>query len=180
MMGAEDEVMKIGKKLDKLIASDTTDHTSALDLLKTLRDTKMTLNVLQKTRIGMVVNNLRKASSNDEVVTLAKTLIKNWKKLLPADSPGGLSRSSSRSSGDGSSQRMDETSNDGTDEGKGEGDKTVSASTSHNTTDAVRIKCRELMSTALKSSEIPEGAHDPDEISASIEDGMYYHMISVC
>ena len=30
----------------------------------------------------MTVNNLRKASSNDEVVALSKTLIKNWKKLL--------------------------------------------------------------------------------------------------
>lgn len=38
---------------------------------------------LQKTRIGMTVNNFRKATSNDEVVSLAKTLIKNWKKLLP-------------------------------------------------------------------------------------------------
>ena len=39
---------------------------------------------VQKTRIGMTVNNLRKASSNDEVISLSKTLIKNWKKLLPA------------------------------------------------------------------------------------------------
>ncbi|CAL1531134.1 unnamed protein product [Lymnaea stagnalis] len=155
-MGAEDEVLKIGKKLERLISSDTTDHASALDLLKALQDTKMTLEVLQKTRIGMTVNNLRKASSNDEVVTLAKTLIKNWKKLLPADSPGGLSRSSSRSSGDASSQRMDETSNDGTDEGKSDADKDGSSgqSKTHNTTDAVRIKCRELLSAALRKVQI--------------------------
>ena len=37
----------------------------------------------QKTRIGMTVNNFRKASSNDEAVSLAKALIKSWKKLLP-------------------------------------------------------------------------------------------------
>ena len=37
----------------------------------------------QKTRIGMTVNNFRKASSNDEAVSLAKSLIKSWKKLLP-------------------------------------------------------------------------------------------------
>ncbi|CAG5127643.1 unnamed protein product, partial [Candidula unifasciata] len=172
-MGAEDEVLKIGKKLDKLISSDTTDHATALDLLKALRDTKMTLHVLQKTRIGMTVNNLRKASNNDEVVTLSKTLIKNWKKLLPADSPGGLSRSTSRSSGDSSSQRMDETSNDGADEGRSDTDKQEGSNKPHNTTDAVRIKCRELMSAALKCSEIPEGTHDPDELAASIEDAIF-------
>ncbi|BFZ00123.1 hypothetical protein BsWGS_03162 [Bradybaena similaris] len=149
-MGAEDEVMKIGKKLDKLISSDTT-----------------------KTRIGMTVNNLRKASNNDEVVTLAKTLIKNWKKLLPADSPGGLGRSTSRSSGDSGSQRMDETSNDGADDGRGDSDKSEGSSKSHNTTDAVRIKCRELLAAALKCSEIPEGTHDPEEVAASIEDAIF-------
>ncbi|KAH9523659.1 hypothetical protein Btru_040617 [Bulinus truncatus] len=174
-MGAEDEILKIGKKLEKLISSNTADHSSALDLLKALRDLKMTLEVLQKTRIGMTVNNLRKASSNDDVVSLAKTLIKNWKKLLPADSPGGISRSNSRTSGDASSQKMDETSNDGSEDNKGDAGKESQSSQnkSHNTTDAVRIKCRELLSNALKSSEIPEGAHDPEELSASIEDAIF-------
>jgi len=37
---------------------------------------------LQKTRIGMTVNTLRKQSRDDEVVSLAKSLIKSWKKLL--------------------------------------------------------------------------------------------------
>jgi len=39
-------------------------------------------NLLQKTRIGITVNTLRKQSRSDEVVLLAKGLIKSWKKLL--------------------------------------------------------------------------------------------------
>lgn len=31
----------------------------------------------------MTVNNFRKAASKDEAITLAKSLIKSWKKLLP-------------------------------------------------------------------------------------------------
>jgi hypothetical protein len=31
----------------------------------------------------MTVNNFRKASSSDEVISLSKSLIKSWKKLLP-------------------------------------------------------------------------------------------------
>ena len=31
----------------------------------------------------MTVNSLRKSSKDDEVVTLAKSLIKTWKKLVP-------------------------------------------------------------------------------------------------
>jgi hypothetical protein len=39
---------------------------------------------VQKTRIGMTVNNFRKSASavNEEVNVLAKALIKGWKKLL--------------------------------------------------------------------------------------------------
>uniref|UniRef100_A0A3Q3K0L5 Transcription elongation factor n=1 Tax=Monopterus albus TaxID=43700 RepID=A0A3Q3K0L5_MONAL len=37
---------------------------------------------LQSTRVGMSVNAVRKQSSDEEVQTLAKTLIKSWKKLL--------------------------------------------------------------------------------------------------
>ena len=37
---------------------------------------------LQKTRIGMSVNVLRKASTKEDLQGLAKSLIKNWKKLL--------------------------------------------------------------------------------------------------
>lgn len=40
--------------------------------------------VLQSTRVGMSVNALRKQSSDEEVIALAKSLIKSWKKLLGA------------------------------------------------------------------------------------------------
>ncbi len=50
-------------------------------------NTVIELLFLQKTGIGMTVNNFRKASSDDEVIALAKTLIKSWKKLLSGN-PG--------------------------------------------------------------------------------------------
>ena len=50
---------------------------------------------------------------------------------------------------------MDETSNDGTDEAKDSGrskdDNNAPSTKSSNTTDAVRLKCRELLTNALKS-----------------------------
>lgn len=33
----------------------------------------------------MTVNNFRKSSSEDEVISLSKALIKSWKKLLPGE-----------------------------------------------------------------------------------------------
>ncbi|KAK2902821.1 hypothetical protein Q8A67_007534 [Cirrhinus molitorella] len=54
----------------------------ALDLLRELKDFNMTLKLLQDTRIGMSVNGIRKHCTDEDVVNLAKILIKNWKKLL--------------------------------------------------------------------------------------------------
>ncbi|XP_054074472.1 transcription elongation factor A protein 2 isoform X2 [Rissa tridactyla] len=55
-----------------------------MDLLKELKSMPMTLDLLQSTRIGMSVNALRKQSTDEEVIALAKSLIKSWKKLLDA------------------------------------------------------------------------------------------------
>ncbi|XP_071239263.1 transcription elongation factor A protein 3-like isoform X13 [Salvelinus alpinus] len=44
----------------------------------------MTLKLLQETRIGMSVNGIRKHCTDDVVVSLAKILIKDWKRLLDA------------------------------------------------------------------------------------------------
>lgn len=54
----------------------------ALDLLKILQDLPVNLDILTKTRIGMTVNTLRKSSSDGEVISLCKNLIKSWKKFL--------------------------------------------------------------------------------------------------
>lgn len=58
------------------------DQEQALDLLKALRDLPVNLDILTKTRIGMTVNALRKSTNDDDVISLSKTLIKNWKKFL--------------------------------------------------------------------------------------------------
>ncbi|XP_036085851.1 transcription elongation factor A protein 3 isoform X3 [Rousettus aegyptiacus] len=58
----------------------------ALDLLKKLNSCQMSIQLLQTTRIGVAVNGVRKHCSDKEVVSLAKVLIKTWKRLL--DSPG--------------------------------------------------------------------------------------------
>lgn len=54
----------------------------ALDLLRHLQTLPISLGLIQRTRIGLIVNNLRKSISDEEVSSLSKLLIKNWKKLL--------------------------------------------------------------------------------------------------
>ncbi|XP_054995784.1 transcription elongation factor A protein 3 isoform X2 [Sorex araneus] len=79
-MGPEEELLRIAKKLEKMVTRKNTE--GALDLLKKLHSCQMTIQLLQKTRIGVAVNGVRKHCSDKEVVSLAKVLIKNWKRLL--------------------------------------------------------------------------------------------------
>uniref|UniRef100_A0A8B9MV09 TFIIS N-terminal domain-containing protein n=1 Tax=Accipiter nisus TaxID=211598 RepID=A0A8B9MV09_9AVES len=64
-MGPAEELVRIAKKLDKMVARKST-----------------------TTRIGVAVNSVRKHCSDEEVVASAKILIKNWKRLLePSTTP---------------------------------------------------------------------------------------------
>ncbi|XP_061229549.1 transcription elongation factor A protein 3 isoform X2 [Neopsephotus bourkii] len=85
-MGPAEELVRIAKKLDKMVARKSTE--GALDLLKSLTNYTMTIQLLQTTRIGVAVNSVRKHCSDGEVVASAKILIKNWKRLLePSTTP---------------------------------------------------------------------------------------------
>ncbi|NXT26409.1 TCEA3 protein, partial [Syrrhaptes paradoxus] len=84
-MGPAEELVRIAKKLDKMVARKSTE--GALDLLKSLTGYTMTIQLLQTTRIGVAVNSVRKHCSDEEVVASAKILIKNWKRLLGEGTP---------------------------------------------------------------------------------------------
>ncbi|XP_034029569.1 transcription elongation factor A protein 3 [Thalassophryne amazonica] len=79
-MTREEDLIRIAKKLDKMVSGNNTE--GAMDLLKELKNFNMTLKLLQETRIGMSVNGIRKHCTDEEVIALAKVLIKDWKRLL--------------------------------------------------------------------------------------------------
>ncbi|XP_077193920.1 transcription elongation factor A protein 3 isoform X2 [Paroedura picta] len=79
-MGQAEELLRMGRKLEKMVSRKNME--GALDLLKKLNNCTMTIQLLQTSRIGVAVNTVRKHCSNEEVVALAKILIKNWKRLL--------------------------------------------------------------------------------------------------
>ncbi|XP_069099334.1 transcription elongation factor A protein 2 isoform X2 [Pleurodeles waltl] len=174
MMVKEDEVLRIAKKLDKMVSKRKTDD--ALDLLKELRGMAMTLELLQSTRIGMSVNAIRKQTSDEEVILLAKSLIKSWKKLLDgteekSEEKKSLSLpTSSLASADSKDQRTK----------KQEPPKTPTTPKITTfppipvTSDSVRNKCREMLIGALQldNDYIAIGA-DCEHIAAQIEDCIY-------
>lgn len=104
-MTREEDLIRIAKKLDKMVSRNNTE--GAIDLLRELKGFNMTLKLLQETRIGMSVNSIRKHCTDEEVIALAKVLIKDWKRLLdsghshsdrPAEMKNGLDSSKSAAS----------------------------------------------------------------------------------
>lgn len=119
----------------------------ALDLLKELQKMQIDLEVLTSTRIGMTVNALRKSSTDDEVVSLSKTLIKNWKKFVSGSNTNSTKESSSSSSKD--KKEKSEKAREDKEKEKEKKLPTQFPPPSTNTTDAVRLKCREMLVAAL-------------------------------
>ncbi|KAM8870565.1 transcription elongation factor A protein 3 isoform 2-T2 [Spinachia spinachia] len=103
-MTREEDLTRIAKKLDKMVSRNNTD--GAMDLLRELKSFNMTLKLLQETRIGMSVNGVRKNSPDEDVIALAKLLIKDWKRLLDlekaAERTNGLDASKTAASPKGS------------------------------------------------------------------------------
>ncbi|XP_035491771.2 transcription elongation factor A protein 3 isoform X6 [Scophthalmus maximus] len=96
-MTREEDLIRMAKKLDKMVSRNNME--GAMDLLTELKGFNMTLKLLQETRIGMSVNGIRKHCTDEEVIALAKVLIKDWKRLLdsgnshaekPAEGKNGL------------------------------------------------------------------------------------------
>lgn len=116
----------------------------------------------------MTVNDLRKNCDDGEVVALAKTLIKNWKKYLPASNNKSDTTSSSQESKSSHKSSPALNSKDSKKHDSHKSDKDHSKhSGSHSkeqsgyaTTDAVRLKCREMLAAAIKvDGGTPEGEH---------------------
>uniref|UniRef100_A0A3Q1C0K1 Transcription elongation factor n=1 Tax=Amphiprion ocellaris TaxID=80972 RepID=A0A3Q1C0K1_AMPOC len=167
-MTREEDLIRIAKKLDKMVSRNNTE--GAMDLLKELQGFNMTLKLLQETRIGMSVNGIRKHCTDEEVIALAKVLIKDWKRLLETQTNAEFSHQESSAGpkrSDHSSSSSPSSSSSKVRKGKIEAPKTPTTPTSPmspsfsssggplsphlSTGDSVRDKCIEMISAALRT-----------------------------
>uniref|UniRef100_A0A3Q1GE67 Transcription elongation factor n=1 Tax=Acanthochromis polyacanthus TaxID=80966 RepID=A0A3Q1GE67_9TELE len=158
----EEEIIRIAKKMDKMAQKKN-----------------------GSTRIGMSVNAIRKQSTDEEVTSLAKALIKSWKKLLGGDKASDEKRKEQTtpvvSPSQGSPEAKEESSSSSNSSSKSEPTE-VAPNTLINTfprapstSDSIRLKCREMLANALQTGDdyIAIGA-DCDELGAQIEENILY------
>ncbi|KAK2496363.1 hypothetical protein MC885_001764 [Smutsia gigantea] len=182
-MGQEEELLRIAKKLEKMVARKNTE--GALDLLKKLNSCQMSIQLLQITRIGVAVNGVRKHCSDKEVVSLAKisTAAPLQESLITNFSSFRRDSVDSKSSATSSPKRPSmERSNSS--KSKAETPKTPSSPSTptfapsvcllapcYLTGDSVRDKCVEMLSAALKADDdYKDYGVNCDKMASEIED----------
>ncbi|XP_075069620.1 transcription elongation factor A protein 1 isoform X2 [Mixophyes fleayi] len=131
----------------------------------------------------MSVNAIRKQSASDDVTSLAKSLIKSWKKLLDGpsfDKEPEEKKKEQPSPAQNSPEAREESSSSSNFGARKEECAAPSESfitsfpRAPSTFDSVRNKCRELLATALKTGDdyITIGADD-EELGAQIEEAVF-------
>merc|ERR1712025_136690 len=168
MSSAQEEVLSIRQQLEKMTKDG--EQGQALDLLQRLGELDMNLTILTQTRIGMTVNALRKSSSNDEVISQSKGLIKAWKKFVPDNNADKKEKSSSQDTNGKNNSHADKNSSE-----KKAVEKTFEQKKASATGDEIRLSCRRLLATALRGDgELPEGTvKTPEELAELIEETIF-------
>jgi len=99
-MGTIDDILIIRKALDNLLDTPQDIPDKAGVHIKDLSNMKMTMKLLQKTKIGFTLDKLRKSTDNEVVKKSAKNLIKQWQKLDEKDNTKEPKKKSSVSATD--------------------------------------------------------------------------------
>lgn len=194
----EEEIFKIDRKLQKMIDKSEVDESIARDLLIRLQESRITLALLQKTRIGITVNNLRRVSASEDLSTVAKGLLKNWKKLVPESSSlAPLNRDSRPETATATTSTNAIPTNSNSHPQSNESHITpgvtskITKSTERKPTqaatpsrsssashmlDEVRLKSRDLLVSAISISELPDGSDDPVDLATRVEDAIFKEM----
>lgn len=169
--GIEKEVSKLYKKLNKY--NEQKDYSSMENILTILSEKPMTVEVLQTTKVGAKINNLRQSIEHKDVKKQMRNLIKQWKALTEGKPPAPVSVSSTKienghskieeynhvqpgeivhSNGHGNNQISNSTNNEI------QPDKPGFTTPIHYSGDTSRDKARDLLGKALRS-QFPEPLH---------------------
>lgn len=181
----DEEIVNIHRKLKKMIDKSEVDDSIARELLVRLQERRITLKILQHTGVGKTINELRRATTNEDLITMARNLLKKWKKLVSERSSVATSsikddKSTASNNHSDSQLQKEDPINKSHDHkvNKMMGEKASQLTTSirnvsWQTDDTIRLKSRELLVNALSVSGIPEGSNDPVALSARIEDAIF-------
>lgn len=158
----EEDVLRIKKKLDKMMKTSQIDADSSIDMLNALKKLPIDLAILKNTGIGVVLNNLRKSCDSEELGSVAKALLKNWKKLVASESSNQVSSPNLNNNDSNPPMSPPLNGSNGNNslnnskESNGNGKRTFSGtSPDTNGTKIQRVESKEVKNTEEKKSDAP-------------------------
>ncbi|CBY20996.1 unnamed protein product [Oikopleura dioica] len=166
-----EELKRYASQVKKLC--DKEKYGDAVDLLNALKEEKITKELLESSKIGHVVNALRKGaqtSGHAEIAAQSKSLIKQWKAQMAQNAGGGDNGAPAKVQKTESSSQKREKEKEKTSDSKD--DFSLGASIQP-TADPVRNKSRELLQKALL---VDKDKFNPQFVSlmaAKIEEAIY-------
>ncbi|VDD93211.1 unnamed protein product [Enterobius vermicularis] len=176
MSSCETEVMRIGKKFERMVQG-TKSMESAMELLEALSSLPISIEILTKTRIGVILNDLRKKTNDERISRRAKSLIKTWKNQL-GNKEGKESSKDKMSRNESASSNLSDTSTKSS-----SNNVSVPRQPSDPTSFAtkvfflngiqVRNKCTLMILNALKNGPLPDGTLDPEDLAVRTEAKLY-------
>ncbi|VDN02431.1 unnamed protein product [Thelazia callipaeda] len=202
MASCEDEVLRIGKKFERMIQGTKSvsffalpgirlirhyfryiiQMDSAMELLDALSTLPVDINILTKTRIGMTINDLRKKTSDEHIAKRAKALIKEWKVLLAGrtssnsknDAKSSLAKNSvSASASNGNSKALSQSSDLQKNISGSANSLVTPAAKKQLLVDEIRNKCATMILDALISKDLPDGTLDPEDLAIRTEKKLF-------
>ncbi|EFN75800.1 Transcription elongation factor S-II [Harpegnathos saltator] len=154
-MSAEEEVLRIQKKLIKMSSGDGTGQEQALELLKILQKLPVDLELLTKTRSNKEKDSTSSSSSKKRDEKSDKSKEENDQRK-------------EKDMMDGSDAKMKE------DKPSKDVQRKQLSFPAPTTTDAVRLKCRELLAAALRvDGKVIDGCASPEELAEELEEAIY-------
>uniref|UniRef100_A0A8R1YGH9 Transcription elongation factor S-II n=1 Tax=Pristionchus pacificus TaxID=54126 RepID=A0A8R1YGH9_PRIPA len=180
MSSCEDDVVAIRKKLEKMIEG-SKPQDDAAELVEALARLPINYTVLNNTRVGLVMNDLRKKTSNEKLSKRIKQLIKDWKTIVETHNSGN-------GNGGGSGEKAEKTapvartesSSSSTMKEAGDSQPTPTPRPKLAPTvaqfsgafppksiegDDIRVKSAQMLLSALKMGEMPDGTLDPEQLA---------------
>ncbi|KAM7533100.1 hypothetical protein Aperf_G00000127452 [Anoplocephala perfoliata] len=184
-----DIVSKFSDKIMTMIGNNTITDDYALYCLERLQNVEMTAKILKDTSVRIIVNLLRKRTTNREIIEQIAQLNSQWDSLIGESSPkSGTKRRSDKDSLQHAPEETKRIRRSSSNIKKNTEKPTLVCSSKpkpdskkrtpipehiHAAVDQIRLKAREMIKKGLDSKVSPSGALESDALATEIEIAIY-------
>ncbi|EGT35062.1 hypothetical protein CAEBREN_12817 [Caenorhabditis brenneri] len=185
-MTALEQTQALCVQVDDICQNGMESAEDCIKLLDELAKIPMSVEIIQKTNIGIKVNTMRKKVSDEAIAKRAKNIIKEWKNIVDGK---GKSQDDGDAPPPAKKQRKESVEAPKPEKKKLEAPfkrpepsnrpeivaqfASAAFPPKHLENDETRLKSAQLLLSALRSGEMPQGTLDPEELAVQIEEKLH-------